>query len=35
MGTRYALSSIDLEKISEVSRKKILAYLKKIDELLG
>ena len=35
MGTRYALSSIDLEKISEVGRKKILAYLRKIDELLG
>jgi hypothetical protein len=35
MGTRYVLSSIDLDKISEVGRKKILEYLRKIDELLG
>ena len=35
MGTRYVLSSIDLEKISEIGGKKILAYLKKLDELLG
>jgi len=35
MGTRYVLSSIDLSKISETGRKKVLVYLEKLDGLLG